>query len=73
MTHLSPKTLLGVSTPEREMIGQLYATQIASAIISKNPEEKRPLLLGLGLGFSHGGDAQREVFYDIIDLVMQCL
>ena len=70
MAHLSPKTLLGGSTPERETMGQLYATQIATAIITRNPEEKRTVLLGLGLSKS---EARREVFYDIVDLVVKCL
>ena len=51
-------------------MGQLYATQIASAIIARNPEEKRTVILGLGLSKL---EAKREVFYDIVDLVMKCL
>lgn len=70
MAHLSPKTLLGGSTPERETVGQLYATQIASAIVIRNPEEKRTVLIGLGLS---NFEARRETFYDTMDLVMECL
>lgn len=70
MAHLSPKTLLGGSTSERETVGQLYATQIASAIITRNPDEKRTVLVGLGLSKF---EARREVFYDTVDLVMRCL
>lgn len=70
MAHLSPKTLLGGSTSERETVGQLYATQIASAIVTRNPEEKRTVLVGLGLSKF---EARREVFYDTVDLVMKCL
>ena len=70
MTHLTPKTLLGGSTSERETIGQLYATQIASTIATKNPQENRTLVLGLGLSKF---EASRESFYDILDLVKQCL
>ena len=70
MPYLSPKTLLGGSTSEREVVGQLYATQIATAIISRNPEEKRTVLVGLGLSKF---EARREVFYDVVDLVMKCL
>ena len=70
MTHLSPHTLLGGSTSERETVGQLYATQIASAIVTRNPEEKRTVLLGIGLSKM---ETSREVFYDMIDLVQQCL
>ena len=70
MAHLSPRTLLGGSTSDREIVGQLYATQIASAIITRNPEEKRTVLVGLGLSKFEAG---REVFYDTVDLVMKCL
>lgn len=70
MAHLSPKTLLGGSTSERETVGQLYATQIASAIVTRNPDEKRTVLVGLGLSKSR---AKREVFYDTVDLVVKCL
>ncbi|MCJ1462514.1 hypothetical protein MMC07_001116 [Pseudocyphellaria aurata] len=70
MPHLTPKTLLGGSTSERETIGQLYATHIASAIATKNPQENRTILIGLGLSKA---EANRQVFYDTIDLVMASL
>lgn len=70
MPHLSPKTLLGGSTSERETVAQLYATQIASAILTKDPEEKRTVLVGLGLT---NMKADRDNFYDIIEIVSQVL
>ena len=70
LPHLSPKILLGGSTSERETQGQLYATKIASAIVTRNPEEKRSVLIGLGLG---SVKASSDVFYDTVDLVSQCL
>ncbi|KAL9025545.1 MAG: hypothetical protein Q9196_005650 [Gyalolechia fulgens] len=70
MTHLTPKTLLGGSNPERETIGQLYAAQIASIIAAKDPQEKRSVTVGLGLDKF---EASREIFYDTIDLVRRCL
>lgn len=70
MPHLTPRTLLGGSTAERETTGQLYATQIASAIAMRNPQENRMVLLGLGLSKV---EANREVFYDTMDLVLSCL
>ncbi|MCJ1276943.1 hypothetical protein MMC21_004751 [Puttea exsequens] len=70
MSHLTPKTLLGGSTSEREIVGQLYATQIASAIATRNPEEKRTILVGFGLSKY---EANRDVFYDMIDLILKCL
>lgn len=70
MAHLFPKTLLGGSTSERETIGQLYATQIASAVVTRNPEERRTMVIGLGLS---NVKASREDFFDTIDLVLRCL
>lgn len=70
MAHFTPKTLLGGSTSERETMGQLYATQIASAITSKDPEESRMVLVGLGL---NNAEASREAFFDIVELVFKCL
>lgn len=68
--HLTPKTLIGGSTSQRDTLGQLYATRIASIIITKNPKEHRTVLVGLGLS---NFKAKRDIFFDIIDLVMVCL
>ena len=68
--EFTPKTLLGVSTWERDTFGQLFATKIASVIITKNPQEHRTILVGLGLS---NFNAKSDIFYDIIDLVMVCL
>jgi len=68
--RFAPRTLLGAGTPDREMMGQLYASQIASAITTKNPEESRPLLLGLGLPKV---ETDRDVFLQVIDLVLKLL
>lgn len=62
--------MLGGSTSEREVMGQLYATQIADAITLKNPEEARTLVVGLGLGKD---EATREQFFDLLELVATCL
>lgn len=70
MSHLTPRTLLGASNSERETIGQLYAAQIASFVANKNPDEKRTVIVGLGL---EKADANRENFYDVVDLVRKCL
>ena len=70
MSHLTPKTLLGGSTSERETIGQLYATQVASIIATKDPQENRTVLLGLGLDQV---EASRTMFYDTIELVLKCI
>ena len=70
MSHLTATTVLGASTPGRETIGQLYATQIASAIALKNPEESRSILVGMGL---NKVDISRERYLDLMDLVTQTL
>jgi proteasome assembly chaperone 3 len=70
LSHLTASTLLGGSNPEREMVGQLYATQIASAIVARNPEEKRTVLVGLGL---EKVERSREAFFDLVELVGRVL
>ena len=70
MTHLTATTVLGGTVPERDTVGQLYATQIASAIVTKDPAERRLLVVGLGL---EKLDSSRDAFMDTIDLVLQCL
>ncbi|KAK2739193.1 hypothetical protein FQN57_006636 [Myotisia sp. PD_48] len=62
--------VLGGRSEDWEVIGQLYACQIASAIATKTPEEKRLLVLGLGLDTP---DIDRDVYLGIIDLVLDCL
>jgi len=55
------------------MIGNLYATQIASAITAKTPEESRTLVVGLGLGKDAVLEMDRDVFLLIINLVLECI
>lgn len=69
--HLEPKTLLGGGGEDRETVGQLYAAQIASHLALRNPDDRRTLLLGLGL--RKFDSASREIFFDIIELVLKCL
>ncbi|KAK4155489.1 hypothetical protein C8A00DRAFT_13521 [Chaetomidium leptoderma] len=69
-THLTPKTLVGVGGEERETLGHLYASQIASHLALRDPNEKRTLLLGLGLEKVESGG---EAFYDLLELVVQVL
>lgn len=70
ITNLTATTLLGGHAPGQDIIGQLYARQIASAIATKSPGEKRLLVVGLGLETT---DAGRDAFFDIIDLALQCI
>lgn len=48
MPHLNATTICGNSNTERETLGQLFATQVASAIAVRRPEEKRLLVVGMG-------------------------
>jgi proteasome assembly chaperone 3 len=66
LAHLTPRTLLGAGGEQRETLGHLYASQIASAIAIRNPEETRTVLVGFGL---HKVDLQREAFFDLMELV----
>lgn len=55
------------------MLGHLYASQIADTITRKNPEEHRTLVLGLGLGKDAAVEINRDVFFKVIDLVLECI
>lgn len=69
-THLTPKTILGGGGDDRETLGQLYAAQIASQMELRNPDDKRILVVGLGL---EKANAEREAFFDLIELVTKVL
>ncbi|KAI3396375.1 hypothetical protein diail_12265 [Diaporthe ilicicola] len=69
--HLTPKTLLGGGGQNRETIGQLYAAQIASRLALRNADDRRTLLVGLGL--TKFDDQSREAFFDVLELVTQAL
>ena len=68
--RFAPRTLLGAGTPEREMMGHLFASQIAHAITTKNPSETRSLMLGLGLAKA---ETDRDVFLQVVDLVLSVI
>lgn len=63
MNNLTATTILGGRDPERETFGQLLASQIASAVVMRDPEERRMLVLGLGLEKSSVG---REGFLELV-------
>jgi proteasome assembly chaperone 3 len=66
--HLTPKTLMGAGGEQRETAGHLYASQIASLIATRNPEETRTVLVGFGL---QKVDLNREGFFDFLELVQK--
>lgn len=70
LKSLTTTTLLGGYSPGQDTTGQLLARQIATAIAMKTPSEKRLLLVGLGLGTAA---TDRDSFFAIVDLVLQCL
>jgi proteasome assembly chaperone 3 len=70
MSHLTPKTLLGGGGEEREFLAQLYAVQIASYIARRDCEERRTLVVGLGL---QKLQPQREAFFDVLELIQKVL
>lgn len=66
--RFQPRVLLGAGGGDRETQGQLYASQIASLITTKTPDESRTLMLGLGLAKV---DLDRDTFLQVLDLVTQ--
>jgi proteasome assembly chaperone 3 len=68
--HLTPKTLLGAGGEQRETMGHLYASQIASVIATRNPEETRTVVVGLGL---QKVDMDREAFFDLLELIQKII
>jgi proteasome assembly chaperone 3 len=70
LEHLTPKTLLGAGGDERETLGHLYASQLATVIATRNPEETRTVVVGLGL---QKVDKQRESFFDLLELLQKVI
>jgi proteasome assembly chaperone 3 len=70
MHHLTATTILGGTVPELEILGQTLATQIASAIKTRDDRETRMIVFGMGLGKSM---AQRQEFSDLISLVLEVI
>lgn len=68
--RFQPRVLLGAGGSERETQGQLYASQIASLITTKKPDESRTLMLGLGFAKV---DLDRDTFLQVLDLVTQVI
>jgi proteasome assembly chaperone 3 len=70
LRHLTPKTLLGAGGEQRETLGHLYASQIASVIATRNPEESRTVVVGLGL---QKVEMEREAFFDLLELLQKVI
>jgi proteasome assembly chaperone 3 len=70
LPHLTPRTLLGGTVPEREATGQLIAVQLASIITSKDKDEGRMIVCGLGL---KSAELDQQGFLELVELVGRCL
>ena len=70
LSGFTATSLLGGHAQGQDTVGKLFARQIATAIATKSPAEKRLLVVGLGLGTT---GADRDTFFAIIDLVLQCI
>ena len=51
-------------------MAQLYATQIASLIFTKNADETRTVLFGFGFD---SATPRQEGFFDLMELVAKCI
>lgn len=68
--QLTATTILGGTMPELDILGQTLATQIASAVKTRDERETRTVVLGTGLDKSMAG---RNEFTELIGLVLEVL
>lgn len=61
---------MGGGSEEREALGHLYASQIATVIATRDPEERRTVVVGLGL---LKVDLEREAFFDMMELLQKVI
>jgi len=72
-SHLNPKFLLGSANDPRGEIAQLYAVQIASQLVRSAPQERRTLLIGMGLTGKLATDYESNEARDLITQVLEML
>ncbi|KAF2491798.1 hypothetical protein BU16DRAFT_468278 [Lophium mytilinum] len=72
LSHLTATTVLGGTVPVLDTMGQLLATQIASAIATRDAGERRMVVVGLGLDKGMV-DRGREGFVEVVGLVLGVL
>ena len=70
MHHLTATTILGGTIPELDILGQTLATQIASAIKTRDERDTRMVVVGMGLDKSMVG---RVEFVEVVGLVLEVL
>lgn len=68
--HLTATTILGGGIPELDVLGQTLATQIASAVMTRNERERRMVVVGLGLDRNM---VRREEFGELVMLALGVL
>jgi proteasome assembly chaperone 3 len=68
MHHLTATTILGGTIPELDILGQTLATQVATALKTRDERETRTVVLGMGLDKSMIG---REEFSELVGLVLE--
>lgn len=68
--HIQPKTLLGAGGDERETMGQTIASQIASLITKRDPEEQRTVVVGIGL---LKPELDRSAWFDLLEMIAKAL
>jgi proteasome assembly chaperone 3 len=61
---------MGGGGEQRETLGHLYASQIASVIATRHPEESRTVIVGLGL---QKLDMDRDAFFDMLELLQNII
>jgi proteasome assembly chaperone 3 len=70
MHHLTATTILGGTVAELDVLGQTLATQIASAIKTRDDRETRMVVVGMGLDKSM---VRREAFSEVVGLVLEVI
>ena len=70
MHHLTATTILGGTVPELDVLGQTLATQVASAIKTRDDRETRMVVGGMGLDKNMVG---REEFSELVGLLLQVI
>lgn len=70
LSQLTATTILGSGTTARDTVARLYAAQVASALAAKDPDERRLLVLGIGV---KQDSLDRETYLGVLDLMLQCI
>jgi proteasome assembly chaperone 3 len=68
--HLTATTVFGGTRGEFEVLGQTLATTVATALLMRNPDEQRTVVVGLGL---ERADQGKQAFDELVGLCLECL